>query len=472
MSKIEFICTGSKVVVVGDVMIDRYIYGKSTRISPEAPVAVLSSPQTDDRLGGSANVAINIKSLGEDCELFALTGKDNPAREIGVLLSKAGIKYNFSVDEFRDTTVKLRIISQGQQLVRIDYESNKTFCHSQKWYSDFKESIAEAKVVILSDYEKGCLSDCQRLINICAKVDVPVFVDPKGTSFSKYAGASLLTPNEKELVNVIGKYNSIDDLKNKVFKLIDELNFGGVLLTRSEKGMLFFSNNKVIEFKASAKEVVDVTGAGDTVIAAIATFFSRGCSLYRSIELANVSAGIVVGKARTSTLTSSEVSFAINRKNSEKVFSRRELKNLVFTWRKKGDVVVFTNGCFDILHAGHAEYLEKAKRLGTKLVVAVNSDSSIRTLKGLKRPINNERERIKLLSSLQSIDAVILFDEKTPYELYKEITPDILVKGGDYKKDEIIGSHETIASGGSVEIIPFETATSTTQIIEKILKIE
>ncbi len=462
--------SGNKIIVVGDLMVDRYLEGDASRISPEAPVLVLQKPKMHDRLGGAANVAANIKSLGEECILFSLVGDDLIANNLRRLLSDADIEFNLSIDKERDTTLKLRVVSRGHQFVRVDYESKNPFTHDKRWYEALFSQVSNAKALILSDYSKGCLTNCEEIIKHCRLASVPVIVDPKGENYSKYAGATLVTPNEKELIGLFGKTYSEKELNKKVFKLIKELNFGGILLTRSEKGMTYYSNNTVRNISSNAKEVIDVTGAGDTVVAAFTTFLSRNYSIEKAIELANIAAGIVVGKARTSTVTSDEVQIAAEKIRDSKILNDEKLKKTLRLWKENGEKIVMTNGCFDILHAGHTDFLKKAKNLGTKLVVAVNSDKSVQKIKGINRPINDEMQRSEVLSSLSCVDAVVLFHEETPEQFYNKNIPDVLVKGGDYSESEIVGSDVTINSGGYVKTIPFRYKTSTTNIIMKILK--
>ena len=457
-----------KIVVVGDVMLDRYISGTASRVSPEAPVPVINMPRTEDRLGGAANVAVNVTMLGGSCDLFGLLGSDRDADLLKDKADNFGLWHFMSHDKHRPTTVKLRVVSQGQQLARVDYESPAPFVHAEEWYKVFEERLNGAKNVILSDYNKGCLSDPQRLIDICRNKGLPVIVDPKGSDFSKYLGATIITPNEKELQDVVGHYQSEDELQKKVEKLICDLNIIGVLLTRGPQGMSYFTQNNVIHFSSKAKEVLDVTGAGDTVISALATFMAKGFDLESSINLANIAAGLVVGKSGTNYVSLSEIEVASDPLILPKALNHEQLKNQIDKWKSEGEKLVFTNGCFDILHVGHVDYLMKAKKLGSKLIVALNSDASVKLLKGNERPVNTENQRATVLSALMCVDAVVIFDEETPEQFYNNFVPDILVKGGDYAIDEIIGADVTFANGGVVEVIAIEHFQSTSQIIEKL----
>lgn len=449
-------------------MIDRYIYGSSSRLSPEAPVPVLNSIKEQNRLGGAANVARNLRHLGGMCTLFTLVGDDDDSKLIAEMLDEKGIDYEFSIDKSRQTTVKSRIISNGQQLVRVDYETKKPFLHKAVWYEKLEKKLKTAEIVIISDYAKGCISECQRIIDLCLKQNVPIIVDPKGASFNKYSHATLLTQNEAEIAEVIGHTSSEEDLRVKVFQLILELGLGALLLTRSEKGMTLFHSNEVINFKARTREVIDVTGAGDTVIAALATFMANGSSLEDATYRANVAAGIVVGKHGTSAVTLDEINLEIDGNVRSKVMDQDALERVIATWKENGETVVFTNGCFDILHVGHADYLSKAKSLGSKLIVFVNSDHSVKRLKGHERPINNEEQRMKLLASLHCVDAVCVFTEDTPEKIYNRLIPDILVKGGDYETSEIVGASVTTQNGGKVVTIPIEYQTSTSALITRL----
>jgi len=455
-------------VVIGDAMLDKYIKGISLRLSPEAPVPVLNSPTIETRLGGAANVAFNLRKLGASCSLFTLVGNDNDAETLKVNLHAEGIDYAPSVDPSRETTVKLRVISNGQQLVRVDYETKAPFQHNEVWYEKIASKISEASVVILSDYNKGCLSNCAKIIDFCLARNVPVIVDPKGCDFSKYLRATLLTPNEAEILEIIGPWNNETDLREKVFRLIEDLELKGLLLTRSSKGMTLFYDGISSNFSVRARDVIDVTGAGDTVVATVAAFLSRGFNLKDAVYHANVAAGLVVAKNGTSTVTYDEIRGELFDRFTSKIMDHDSFESIYNHWKKIGETIVFTNGCFDILHVGHVDYLVKSKKLGTKLVVAVNNDKSVKKLKGDSRPINGEEERMHLLSSLQCVDAVVMFSEETPEQLYNRFVPDILVKGGDYDVSNIAGATRTIQNGGQVKIIPIEHQISTSAIIEKL----
>lgn len=453
-------------------MLDSYIIGSSSRLSPEAPVPVLNKPRQDSRLGGAANVAFNLRQLGGTCKLFTLVGDDGYANILMKILEEEQIACELSVDPLRETTVKQRIISNGQQLARVDYETKKAFFHSDSWYAKIALALDAASIVILSDYNKGCLSDCPKIIDLCLQKNIPVIVDPKGSDFKKYSGATILTPNEAELFEVIGYCHDEDELHLKVGELILELGLEALLLTRSSKGMTLFHNGTASNFAARARDVIDVTGAGDTVIATLAAFLSRGFKLREAVYHANVAAGLVVAKSGTSAVTYSEIRAELVEGAASKIVDQGMLDSIYSYWKNTGETIVFTNGCFDILHVGHVDYLTKAKALGTKLVVAVNADISVKKLKGASRPVNSEEERMHLLSSLQCVDAVVKFTEETPEQLYNRFLPDILVKGGDYDVSDVVGATRTLANGGQVKIVPIEFKTSTSAIIKKLQSID
>ena len=459
------------VLVFGDIILDRYISGSVDRVSPEAPVPVLKPSNEEIRLGGAANVALNLSSLGSNTTLIGVTGKDESSTKIIDLLKKNNIKKALSKSN-HPTISKLRILASQQQLIRIDNEEefSETDWHSS--LSNYRKhiSLKKNKVLIISDYEKGTLKNIPLIIREAKKLKKIILVDPKGDDFSKYKSADIITPNFQEFERIVGKVNNESEITKKGKGLIKSLNLNSLLITRGSEGMTLLDkrNGKVIreDFPTEARDVFDVSGAGDTVIASIAAGLAGGFSLSESIQLANLAAGIVVGKSGTATVNQAELIPYLGL--SESYVSFNEVKIYSKDLHERGKKIVFTNGCFDILHAGHVEYLEAAKELGDKLIVAINTDRSVRKLKGSRRPVNTLAHRAKVLASLQCIDKVVFFDEDTPIKLIKAIRPDVLVKGGDYKLKDIVGHKEVSQSGGSVVTIPLVKGLSTSKIISKI----
>ncbi|PSW15099.1 bifunctional D-glycero-beta-D-manno-heptose-7-phosphate kinase/D-glycero-beta-D-manno-heptose 1-phosphate adenylyltransferase HldE [Photobacterium sanctipauli] len=459
------------VLVVGDVMLDRYWYGPTGRISPEAPVPVVKVDQIEERPGGAANVAMNIAALGGHARLVGLTGIDEPAKALTEKLSSLDVRCDFVSLPDYPTITKLRVMSRGQQLIRLDFEEGFHDVDADLILPRLEQSLPQVKAVILSDYAKGALEHVQAMIQLARKANVPVMIDPKGADFERYRGATLLTPNLSEFEAVVGKTHSDDDLVEKGLGLIEKFELEALLVTRSEHGMTLLQKGlPALHMPTLAKEVYDVTGAGDTVISVLAASLAAGKSLADSCKLANAAAGVVVGKLGTSTLSTIELTDAIHGSQDSGfgVIGEVQLKQAVKAARARGETVVMTNGCFDILHAGHVAYLNEAAKLGDRLIVAVNSDSSVQTLKGPGRPVNPEDRRMAVLAGLGAVDWVVPFSEETPQRLISEILPTLLVKGGDYKPEEIAGGQEVIAAGGEVRVLNFEDGCSTTEIIEAI----
>ncbi|PSW10542.1 bifunctional heptose 7-phosphate kinase/heptose 1-phosphate adenyltransferase [Photobacterium rosenbergii] len=459
------------VLVVGDVMLDRYWYGPTGRISPEAPVPVVKVDQVEERPGGAANVAMNIAALGGHARLVGLTGIDEPARALSEKLSSLDVRCDFVTLPDYPTITKLRVMSRGQQMIRLDFEEGFHNVPADVILPRMEQALTSSKVVVLSDYAKGALEHVQAMIQLARKSGIAVMVDPKGADFERYRGATLLTPNLSEFEAVAGKALSEEDLVAKGLALIERFELEALLVTRSEHGMtLLQKGQEPLHMPTQAKEVYDVTGAGDTVISVLAASLAAGKSLSDSCKLANAAAGVVVGKLGTSTLSTIELTEAIHGSQDSGfgVISEAQLKQAVKAARARGEKVVMTNGCFDILHAGHVAYLNEAAKLGDRLIVAVNSDSSVQVLKGPGRPVNPEDRRMAVLAGLGAVDWVVPFSEETPQRLISEILPTLLVKGGDYKPEEIAGGQEVIAAGGEVRVLNFEDGCSTTEIIEAI----
>lgn len=461
----------ASVAVVGDLMLDRYWVGPTGRISPEAPVPVVKINAIEERPGGAANVALNIAALGSATVLSGLCGEDEAGQSLNNLLQDVGIDCQFQQVPGYDTITKLRVLSRNQQLIRLDFEQNFDTVSKSPLLAQFNQQLENIKVVVLSDYAKGCLSDPQELIQAARQVNTPVVVDPKGTDFEKYRGATLLTPNMSEFQAVAGECNSEQDIVERGQALIERLDLEALLVTRSEHGMtLLRKNAPAFHLPAKAREVYDVTGAGDTVVATLATSIAAGMSLKDACILANAAAGVVVAKLGTSTVSLEELRDAV-RKDSHVgigVMSQQQLQPAVDAAKSRGEKIVMTNGCFDILHAGHVSYLENAAKLGDRLIVAVNSDASVRQLKGESRPVNPLPQRMAVLAGLASVDWVVDFSEDTPERLISELLPDVLVKGGDYRIEDIAGGKQVIANGGEVNVLNFEDGISTSNIIRQI----
>ncbi|TOY91990.1 bifunctional D-glycero-beta-D-manno-heptose-7-phosphate kinase/D-glycero-beta-D-manno-heptose 1-phosphate adenylyltransferase HldE [Vibrio fluvialis] len=459
------------VLIIGDVMLDRYWYGPTGRISPEAPVPVVKVEHNEERPGGAANVAMNIASLGGQAHIIGLTGMDEPAQVLADKLTSLSVKCDFVALPDYPTITKLRVLSRGQQLIRLDFEDKFENTDPAQILSRMEKALPAVKAVILSDYAKGALEHVQQFIQAARNAGVPVFIDPKGSDFERYRGATLLTPNMSEFEQVVGKVKSNEDLVEKGFGLIEQFDLDALLVTRSEHGMTLLRRGMdPFHLPTQAKEVYDVTGAGDTVISVLAASVSAGKSLDEACALANAAAGVVVGKLGTSTVSTIELAEAIHgsRDTDFGVIDEASLIAAVKKAQARGEKVVMTNGCFDILHAGHVSYLNHAAELGDRLIVAVNTDESVKRLKGPGRPVNPTDRRMAVLAGLGAVDWVVPFAEDTPQRLISEVLPDLLVKGGDYKPEEIAGGKEVIAAGGEVKVLNFEDGCSTTEIIEAI----
>jgi D-beta-D-heptose 7-phosphate kinase / D-beta-D-heptose 1-phosphate adenosyltransferase len=461
----------SHILIVGDVMLDRYWHGSSHRVSPEAPVPIVKVEQEEERPGGAANVALNIAALGAKVSLIGVVGDDSAAISLRACLNGAGIISDFQVCLSKPTITKLRVMSRHQQLLRMDFEESYEFEDSSDLAQKVAAALPYADVLVLSDYAKGTLQNCEALILQAKAANVPVLVDPKGGDFARYRGASLLTPNIGEFEAVVGRCYSEQELVRKGLELVKKLSLGALLVTRGEMGMtLLCPDSPQVHLPARAREVYDVTGAGDTVIAVIATALASGQRLSDAVALANLAAGIVVGKLGAATVAAPELSRAIRIEHGSEhgVVSEEQLMLAIDGARASGERIVFTNGCFDILHAGHVGYLEEARKQGDRLVVALNSDDSVRRLKGAERPINSVESRMAVLAGLESVDWVVSFDEDTPERLLRRIKPDVLVKGGDYREDQVVGADLVRSLGGKVKVLRFFDNCSTTSIVNRI----
>ncbi|WGE88454.1 bifunctional D-glycero-beta-D-manno-heptose-7-phosphate kinase/D-glycero-beta-D-manno-heptose 1-phosphate adenylyltransferase HldE [Actinobacillus equuli subsp. haemolyticus] len=461
----------AKVLVLGDVMLDRYWFGATNRISPEAPVPVVKVQDIEERAGGAANVAMNIAGLGVPVALHGLIGQDDAGRALDKLLNSHNIQNHCVALDSHPTITKLRILSRHQQLLRLDFEEGFHHVASDSLLAKLEQEIIAYGALILSDYGKGTLESVQQMIQVARKAGVPTLIDPKGTDFERYRGATLLTPNMSEFEAVVGHCKDDAEIVEKGLKLITDFELTALLVTRSEKGMTLLRPNQTpFHLPTQAKEVYDVTGAGDTVISVLATAIADGRPYEEACYLANAAAGVVVGKLGTSTVTPTELENAIHHREETGfgILAEDELKRAVEQAKQRGEKIVMTNGCFDILHPGHVSYLENARKLGDRLIVAVNTDESVKRLKGESRPINDLSARMAVLAGLASVDWVVPFAEDTPQRLIGEVLPDLLVKGGDYKPEEIAGSQEVWANGGEVKVLNFENGCSTTNVIKKI----
>lgn len=465
--------SNASVLVVGDAMLDRYWYGDTGRISPEAPVPVVRMTGEEDRLGGAGNVAASIVALGARCGLIAPVGDDDNAKLLETALQNSAVTPLLSKQDGWPTIVKLRVVSRHQQLIRCDFEKPGLALSGDALLAAVGESLSEHDLLLLSDYDKGALADPQLLISAAKELGKPVFVDPKGNDFSRYKGATLLTPNRSEFEAVVGVCETEEQLIARGFGLIEELDLAALLVTRSEEGVtLLQKGQEPLHVPTQARDVFDVTGAGDSVIAALAASVAQGLNLGDATRLANLAAGVAVAHSGTVQVTPQQLRQAAHQRwgSPSGVVAEEELISLVADAKAAGESVVMTNGCFDILHPGHVAYMEQAKALGHKLIVAVNSDDSVRRLKGPTRPVNKAEQRMAVLAGLASVDWVVEFTEDTPARLIGEIIPSILVKGGDYKAEDVAGYDAVTKAGGRVQILDFLDGYSTSRIISEAQK--
>lgn len=462
----------ARVLILGDVMLDRYWRGGASRISPEAPVPVVRVEEITDRPGGAGNVALNIAALGTSAVLCGFTGDDEMADSLQDMLEGAGVKSAFTRVAACPTITKLRVISQHQQLLRLDFEQAEFSSQGQSLDQGLEARLQSCQALVLSDYAKGALTDPQPMIAAARAQGVPVLVDPKGSEFARYRGAALLTPNLQEFETVVGSCASEAELVARGQSLMVELDLGALLVTRGDQGMtLLRPGMEELHLPARAREVFDVTGAGDTVIGVVAAAVAAGADLPQAVTLANIAAGIVVGKLGTAAVSAPELRRAVQlEQGSERgVMSLEQLQVAVSDARSQGERVVFTNGCFDIIHAGHVGYLEQARACGDRLIVAVNSDASVRRLKGSGRPINPVERRMAVLAGMEAVDWVVSFADDTPLGLLQGLQPDLLVKGGDYEsKEDIVGWDVVQGYGGEVRLLDRVDSLSTTAIVDRI----
>lgn len=460
------------IVVAGDLMLDQYWFGPASRISPEAPVPIVRVARSEARAGGAANVAMNLVSLGVNTTCCGIVGDDATGMDLKGLLEVEGINAVLAQSERHPTITKLRVLSRNQQLIRLDTEQLYSAADAEAVVKVVAKQLPKNHVCILSDYAKGSLSQVEKLITACRDSDIPVLVDPKGTEFSRYRGATILTPNLAEFEAVAGKAADDADLFARARSLCVDLQLNALVVTLGERGMLVVSDDSAIILPARARQVFDVTGAGDTVIAALAAGLGAGQTIEQAAALANLAAGLVVRKIGAASVTPAELNLALHEQGEggRGLLTREQALAVASETRARGERLVMTNGCFDILHKGHVAYLQEAKSRGDRLLVAVNSDESVKRLKGDDRPINPLEDRMAVLAGLASVDWVVPFGEDTPAELIEQILPDVLVKGGDYTPDAIAGGKAVLQNGGTVEVLRFHEGRSTSTIVDTILE--
>ena len=473
---------GARMLVVGDLMLDRYLVGEVARISPEAPVPVVRLGRESASVGGAGNVALNLAGLGVHADVAGWTGDDPSGNRIRELLGTAGVRvHGVAVVPGRITTTKTRVLSRHQQLVRIDDENTDAPDPDERstWDERVMLMLDDGyEAVVLSDYAKGVLDIqlCRRVIERCSERGIPVLVDPKGLQYEKYAGATTITPNEGELSIVSGaSEHDRDGLTTAAIDLCERLGLEFVTLTRGEAGITIVDSEGAHHVPARAREVFDVSGAGDTAIATLAASIAVGLDRHDAAALANLAAGIIVGKTGTVPITQAELLDALGRGErhatiplGEKVGELPATEETVERWRGEGETIGFTNGCFDLLHAGHVNYLDWARRHCDRLVVGLNTDASVRTLKGPDRPVNSQAARAAVLAGLTAVDAIVLFDDDTPLELITALRPEVLVKGSDYAEGDIVGAPEVRGWGGRVLRAPLLEGYSTTEVLGRL----
>lgn len=469
-----------RALVVGDLMLDEYLWGKAERISPEAPVQVVDVQREELRLGGAGNVVNNLVALGCQVTACSIIGDDENGRMLLDAFTCRGVDTTgIFVDSARKTSKKTRVVASNQQIVRIDRETRGAIStgSEERLVEYIRKSATGCRVILVSDYLKGVLTPgvLAAIVEFGRSASIPVVVDPKGTDYSRYSGVTILTPNRKEAEAATGiELRDEESLCEAARTLMEGASLRALLITRSEQGMsLFIEDGKAAHIPTVAREVFDVTGAGDTVLAVLGLALAGGMAFAESARLANVAAGIAVGKVGTSTVSPAEIIAEIGRDHLD---SDSKIKNLdvmstvAGEAKARGKRIVFTNGCFDLIHFGHVKYLQKARSLGDLLVLGLNSDASVRRLKGDKRPLIHQDERAHLLAALDCVDYVVIFDEDTPLALIENIRPDILVKGGDYTREGVVGHSQVESWGGRVELVEFLDGRSTSGIIEKIVE--
>ncbi len=461
----------AKVLVIGDVMLDQYWLGETSRISPEAPVPVINIEDMENRLGGAANVAANAISVGAAVTLVGMVGHDENGKRLLELLDATDIDTRITRKENYRTSTKLRVVSRNQQLLRLDHENSREETDNTEVLEICEQQISKHGTIVISDYDKGAVAGIERIIEAARKAGKRTVVDPKGASFDKYKNASIITPNYQEFRQVAGECRDEEELENKALRMCKELNLDALLITRSEHGMsLFAQDQPARHFPTQAREVYDVTGAGDTVVGLFASALSADYPIADAVKIANLGAGVAVSRLGTVAVTAEDLSFSLQATltRGKRVTDLDELKRAVAAKRRNNEKIVFTNGCFDLIHRGHIACLRDAKSRGDHLIVAINDDTSVKSIKGNGRPVCSLQNRIEVLEELSCIDWLIPFSEDTPLTLIEELKPDVYVKGGDYEKEKL-AEYELVSSyGGEVVISPYVEGCSTTSIIDSI----
>jgi D-beta-D-heptose 7-phosphate kinase / D-beta-D-heptose 1-phosphate adenosyltransferase len=476
IQEIEQRWTSKRVLVVGDVMLDKYVWGDVGRISPEAPVPVVHATHHSEQPGGAANVAMNLSRLGAQTHVVGFTGGDENEKLLAASLRKCGIFPHFVVSDGFPTIAKQRILGGRQQMLRLDSErlGARPRADYDRLVSAVLAHLPGSHAVVLSDYAKGVFTPgiCQLVIQAARKLGIPVLVDPKSADYSRYRGATTICPNLGELCTATQlDPHDLNAVLDAAEAMVSTLDVEFLTATLGDKGIALLRPGNRFIAPAVARQVFDVSGAGDTVISVLALCLASGLKPETCVELANVAAGIVVGKVGTVPVEKHELLAALAPEIAlhaeDKVVARNELVSRVALWKSNGERVVFTNGCFDLLHIGHITVLEQARRFGDRLVVAINSDASVSALKGPNRPIVGQNERARVLAALAAVDAVVVFDEPTPLELIVAARPDVLVKGGDYGVDTVVGAGDVQSWGGQVKIVPLVEGFSTTRLIAR-----
>lgn len=462
----------ARVTVIGDVMLDVYWQGSASRISPEAPVPIVRVGEVRKRAGGAGNVALNLAALGAQVELVGVCGDDEAAGLLEDILRSADVRTRLLRIPGMQTIQKTRVLSQHQQLIRLDFERDFSGIDSAPLLEEFSAAIQDSSVVVCSDYGKGTLAAIPQMLARARAAGKLSLIDPKGLDFERYRNGDLITPNLREFEAIVGPCSGDADIHAKGEALRSRIGLKGLLITRSEHGMsLIEDGQSPVHFESRAREIYDVTGAGDTVIAFVAAGLACGMTLEQATRIANVAAGISVSKLGAATVSPAELAVELARGHdtpSAGVVDWQTLSVLVQAAHSRGERVVFTNGCFDLLHAGHIQYLNQAATLGDRLVVALNDDASVSRLKGPERPISGLADRMQAVAGIRGVDWVTSFSQPTPYELISLLQPDVLVKGGDYQVDEVVGADVVRARGGEVAILNFRDGCSTSGLIQRI----
>ncbi|MDD5585518.1 MAG: D-glycero-beta-D-manno-heptose-7-phosphate kinase [Alphaproteobacteria bacterium] len=470
---------GHRVLCVGDVMLDRFVYGQVERISPEAPIPVLRSQREVITLGGAGNVVLNIAALGGQVDMIGIVGKDQPGYELEELVSALPQVTSYLLtDNSRPTTLKIRFVAGGQQLLRADHEVSNPLSANmeEQLLMRVRSAFPGSAVVILSDYAKGVLTDrvIAETIKLANKNNRPLLIDPKGRDFSRYRGAFMLTPNRRELADATGlPAGTVAEAEAAARKLIEEHDLQGILAKLGSDGVcLVMKNQPAQHFRAAAREVYDVSGAGDTVVATMALALAGGLNLAEGAALANMAGSIVVGKIGTAAVTHDELAKELmhdqTRESENKIMGLPEAAQTAERWRKQGLKIGFTNGVFDLLHPGHLSLIRQARTACDRLIIGMNSDTSVKRLKGEGRPVQGESARAAVLASLADVDGVVIFSEDTPLNLIKEIRPDLLVKGADYTLDKVVGADLVKSWGGEIVLANLVEGQSTTATIKRL----